>query len=157
MNINKKQKDKIRKTIDNAGKVALGFCAGAVVVGVTAAIKMNRNNRLIAEVDNDCQVIRVGFEHLKSKVKNLQHEIDIRDCMIMEGIDGDTDIYARRMEHFRDYKIQTTDIAQDDTICRDYCAESALDAEVTYREYLGELDAFESDIPVIEDDEELPF
>ena len=157
MVMNKIKKDKVRKNIKNMGRIAFGFCIGAGVVGVSYAFKLNRANTAYNDIKNDRDVFSMGCEFYKSKAEQLQHEVDIRDCMVMEGIDGDPDIFARRMKHFRDYKIQTTYIEQNEEDSEDYCKEYALDAEVTYQEYLNSLKQFHSEVPIISEDTEIPF
>lgn len=157
MKIAKSRKEKIRNTINNVGRVTLGFCAGATLVGVAAAVRLNKKSLLIQELEESEKILGIGCEAYRAKNRDLQHEIDIRDCMVMEGIDGDTDIFARRMEHFRDYKIQTTDLEQNEEDCKEYCMEAAFDAEVAYNNYLNSLKSFTSDVPVITEDDELPF
>lgn len=161
---NKKIKNKIAGNVSNVGKMAAGFCAGAVVVGIASIIKANSMNKLIQDQREDIEDL---YNHklksddvldiLSDKVKSLQHEVDIRDCMVMEGIDGDPEIYSRRMQHFRDYKIQTSDIGQKQEDSEDYCHESALDAEAAYLNYIKSLNKFKSEVPVITEDDELPF
>lgn len=157
MVLNNDKKKRIKKDIKDAGKMAFAFCVGAGVVGISCVLKMNKVNTAYNDMRRDRDVFSSGCEFYKSKAEQLQHEIDIRDCMVMEGIDGDADIFARRMQHFRDYKIQTTDIEQNEEDSEDYCKEYALDAEVTYHTYLNSLNKFESEIPVISEDDELPF
>ena len=75
----------------------------------------------------------------------------------MEGIDGGTGRFFRGVEQFRDYKMQTTDLEQNEEDCKEYCMEAAFDAEVAYNNYLNSLKSFTSDVPVITEDDELPF
>ena len=139
MKVTKSRNKKIKKTINNVGRLTLGFCAGATLVGIAAAVRLNKKSLLIQELEESEKILGAGCEMYRVKNKDLQHEIDIRDCMVMEGIDGDPDIFARRMEHFRDYKIQTTDIEQNEEDCQEYCKDAALDAETTYHNYLNSL------------------
>lgn len=157
MKLDKRKKQKVKNGMKDITKITLGFCLGAGVVGVMSALKLNKINVAYDDAKNDVNIFSIGCEFYKSKAEQLQHEIDIRDCMVMEGIDGDPDIFARRMQHFRDYKIQTTDIEQNEEDSEDYCKEYALDAEVTYHTYLDSLSKFRSEIPVITDDDTLPF
>lgn len=157
MKLNKMKKADIKKKVDNVSKMAFGFCAGAGIVAVSYMFKMNKLNAMCEDMKADRDLFSEGCDFYRSKVDELQHEVDIRDCMVMEGIDGDADIFARRMQHFRDYKIQTTDIGQDLEDSEDLCKESALDAEVTYHIYLNSIKSCDNKIPIINEDDELPF
>lgn len=157
MKISKIKKEKIKESARGVSKVTLGFCLGAGVIGVMSALKINKLSTAYDDVKNDLDILSLGCEFYKSKATQLQHEVDIRDCMVMEGIDGDPDIFARRMQHFRDYKIDTSDIEQSKEHSEDHCKEHALDAEVTYQNYLNSLNKFSSPIPTISDDDTLPF
>lgn len=153
-----------QKTISNAGKVVMGFCAGAAVAGVAAMIKVKNLKDTVKHHEEYIEDLYINksksdnsVKMLSDEVKNLRHEIDIRDCMVMEGIDGDANIYMRRMQHFRDYKIQTSDIGQEQECSRDICFDSAVDAKEAYNDYIKSLSKFKSEVPVITEDDELPF
>lgn len=162
--VRNKKTNKMKRVVDNAGKVAFGFCAGAVVVGVVSVLKMNKHNTILNKYEEALDVLAEETDSLTKGIDIisrdnglLQHEIDIRDCMVMEGIDGDPEIYARRMQHFRDYKIDTVDIDQSKEESKNYCIDAALEAEATYQMYIKSMSKFTSEVPVITEDDELPF
>ena len=159
MKLTKENRKKIQDKLKKYTKIGLGVCIGAAGVGVVAALELNARERKINELSISNSLLSVGVDVFFKKNQHLQDEIGIRDCMIMEGIDGDPDIYSRRMQHFRDYTIQTKDLSQDLEYSKYYCDEAALDAEVVYSEYLRSLKdkSFESEVPDLPNDEEMPF
>lgn len=159
MKLTKENRKKIQNKLKKYSQIGLGVCLGAASVGLLAALELNSRERKISGLIIDNELLSMGLDVFCTKSQSLKHEIDIRDCMIMEGIDGDPDIYSRRMQHFRDYEIQTKDLGQDLEYSKYYCDEAALDAEVVYSEYLRSLKdkSFESEVPDLPNDEEMPF